>query len=357
MIKQHPLLANGQILDAGTVLLQIDPTEYQLAVDRAQAELIQIRLAQTSAAQEHTHLKADLKLQKQRLALYQSEQTRQQNLQRKNLSSRTELEAAQQAFLAQQSQVNALENRLATLPNDIAKLEADELVANTALTQAKLNLDKTELVMPFRGRIANLSMTENQQVTKHKQLLTVYGLDNVEVDIQLPVFALQRVVDVFSFLQKSNSQMLAALRAEVIFSSGDVSQAFSAKVLRMTDSANLTQATLGVILQVMPPENSPLQLPGLLNGMFVQANIYAPEQTVWAIPEYALRGDKIYLLEQGGLKILPVAVKYRQDGLAIIEGDLKVGQQVILNDLIPAVAGMPLSAASPVPDAALEATP
>lgn len=61
------------------------------------------------------------------------------------------------------------------------------------------------------------------------------------------------------------------------------------------------------------------------------------------IPERALHGDKIYLVSDNNtLNIMPVTVLFRRDGKVAINGDLSAQQQLIVNDLLPAVSGMEL---------------
>ncbi len=63
----------------------------------------------------------------------------------------------------------------------------------------------------------------------------------------------------------------------------------------------------------------------------------------WVIPERALHGDKIYLVdENNALQILSVTVLFRRAGKVAIGGELSSQQQLIVNDLLPAVSGMAL---------------
>jgi hypothetical protein len=46
------------------------------------------------------------------------------------------------------------------------------------------------------------------------------------------------------------------------------------------------------------------------------------------------------------LEIHPVSVLYRRDNQVVIDGDLNQGDQLIINDLLPAIEGMLLKKAS-----------
>lgn len=140
---------------------------------------------------------------------------------------------------------------------------------------------------------------------------------------------------------------LNALSARVTLSSGSFQGDWKANVARLSDTVNLNQATVGVILEIPLIDemtSSGTLLPSLVNGMFVKATIEGLPRPHWVIPEQALRGDKVYLLERGGLTIVPVTVVFRKGESVAIDGPLKNGQNLVLNDILPAVPGMLLRA-------------
>ncbi len=75
--------------------------------------------------------------------------------------------------------------------------------------------------------------------------------------------------------------------------------------------------------------------------MFVSAEVEGQANPSWVVPERAVHGDKIYLLNnESRLAIVPITVLYRRDNLVVIDGELEQGQKLILNDLLPAIDGM-----------------
>ena len=55
MIEKHPALERGRLLEAGTVILRIDPADYELAVARSQASLesAEAQLAELEVTEEN----------------------------------------------------------------------------------------------------------------------------------------------------------------------------------------------------------------------------------------------------------------------------------------------------------------
>ncbi|WP_028023540.1 efflux RND transporter periplasmic adaptor subunit [Enterovibrio calviensis] len=364
VIYRNPALEKGSILPAGTELLRIDPTDYQLAVAQAQADVSAKKARLAKLDLDSSNLKATLNIEKRRLALSKDELTRKKNLRQKGLTSQSELDTEQQAYLSQQTRVQDLESQLKVLPDERLITEAELDASQLALTQAERDLEKTHVVLPVNSRIAEVNIEKDQFVTPQQIMVVSHGLEAVEVDAQVSIHDMQTLFDslnaVPSLRQSSNQSdaqssangHLARLTANVALSSGSFNQTWSANVARLSDTVNLNQATVGVILEIplnlsssqtdATTQNPLAALPSLVNGMFVQATIEGQPMAHWVIPEQALRGDKVYLMKEGVLAVEPVDVLFRHDDLVAISGDLKDGQQLVVNDLLPAVPGMTL---------------
>ena len=75
--------------------------------------------------------------------------------------------------------------------------------------------------------------------------------------------------------------------------------------------------------------------------MFVKAEIEGLANPSWVVPERALHGDKIYLMDESQrLKVVNVEVLYRRDNQVVIRGEFKTGDKLVLNDVLPAIEGM-----------------
>ncbi|PML81527.1 efflux RND transporter periplasmic adaptor subunit [Enterovibrio norvegicus] len=364
VIYRNPALEKGSILPAGTELLRIDPTDYQLAVAQAQADVSakQARLAKLDL--DSSNLKTTLNIEKRRLALSKDELTRKKNLRQKGLTSQSDLDTEQQAYLSQQTRVQDLESQLKVLPDERLITEAELDASQLALTQAERDLEKTHVVLPVNSRIAEVNIEKDQFVTPQQIMVVAHGLEAVEVDAQVSIHDMQTLFDSLnaassqsqsgnqSDAQSAANGHLARLTANVTLSSGSFNQTWSANVARLSDTVNLNQATVGVILEIplnlsssqsdVATPNPLAALPSLVNGMFVQATIEGQPVAHWVIPEQALRGDKVYLMEEGVLAVESVEVLFRHGDRVAIAGDLKDGQQLVVNDLLPAVPGMAL---------------
>ncbi|MGF1768238.1 HlyD family secretion protein [Enterovibrio makurazakiensis] len=359
VIYRNPDLEKGSILPAGTALLSIDPTDYQLAVAQAQADVSAKRARLAKLDLDSSNVKTTLNIEKRRLALSKDELTRKKNLRQKGLTSQSDLDTEQQAYLSQQTRVQDLESQLKVLPDERLITEAELDASQLALTQAERDLEKTHVVLPVNSRIAEVNIEKDQFVTPQQIMVVAHGLEAVEVDAQVSIHDMQTLFDSLNAAPSndpsdmpSGNGHLARLTANVALSSGSFNQTWSATVARLSDTVNLNQATVGVILEIplnlsssesdAATQNPLAALPSLVNGMFVQATIEGQPVAHWVIPEQALRGDKVYLMEEGVLAVEPVDVLFRHGDRVAIAGDLKDGQQLVVNDLLPAVPGMAL---------------
>jgi len=217
------LFAEGQVVQAGQLLYQIEPAPFQAAYDQARAQL-----ANAEAALVAARLKA------QRLA----------GLLKLDSVARQDADDAEATFRQAQ----------ATVQQDKAALEA-----------ARINLQFTRVTAPISGRIGISTVTKGALVTANQAtaLDTIQRLDPIYVDVT------QSVAQVVALRQqiaqgKLNSDGTA--EAHITLDNG---QAYPiAGRLQLTD-ITVDQTTDAVTLRAMFANPSGLLLP----GMFVRATI------------------------------------------------------------------------------------
>ncbi len=214
------------------------------------------------------------------------------------------------------------------------------------VAEAKRSLEKTVITLPIDVRISNVDIEQNQVVNLQQSMLVAYGIEKVEVDAQVALHDMQVLASSLTqYTAHADGRPRAdqlALTASIQLSSGSFQQLWPAKVTRISDTVSVTQATVGVIIEVKQDYSAlvPESAPPLVNGMFVEAKIEGQANLHWVIPERALHGDKIYTVDNNALKIQTVTVLFRRDGMVAVGGDLVDQQLLILNDLLPAVSGM-----------------
>lgn len=366
VIERHPDLEPGKLFKAGTVLLRIDPADYQLAVAQTRARLQSVRAQLGELDVRAANIAASLAIERRALALAEKELLRRRTLRRRNNVSQTAVDESERQLLAQQQKVQELESQLNLIPAERQILKASLAVNEAQLEDALLDLQRTTVRLPFDARIAEVMVEESQFVNVGTVLFVADSIDVAEVSAQVPIEQMAALVRGAAELPPLSSAELGriperlGLRAVVELRSGWFSARWEARVDRIGPAIDPQTRTVGVVVAVDEPYRQaiPGKKPALVKNMYVQVALFAkpwPKRIV--IPRVALHrtaeGAKVYLV--GGdnrLVVRPIEPGPAQGDLVVIEAGLAAGERVVVSDLIPASEGMLLA---PSGDNALEA--
>lgn len=344
VVYKHPNLEKGTVIAAGTEILRIDPLDYELKLSQAIADLKSSETQLTRLDQEEINLKQTLSIEINRLQLTENEYQRRVDLNRRGLTSQSDVDIQKQNMLSQKKLVQEIENQLALMPDERGVSQALVKVNQAKVDEAKRSLDKTRIVLPVTMRVSEVDAELNQVVNLQQAMVTAHLNDVMEVEAQLSIHDLQLLSNSLKGGESPNGHVeLNKLQATVELSSGNLTATWPATVARVSETVDANQATAGVILEVTqsPSSNGLAGTPVLVNGMFVKAVIEGQKQLSWVVPERAIHGDKIYLMNADNrLEMRAVQIAYRRDNQVIITGDLQQGEKVILNDILPAIEGM-----------------
>ena len=354
VVYRHPDLNKGNILLAGTEVLRIDPLDYELKLAQAEADLGSSQTQLAKVDLEEKNIRNTLKIEKNRLAISKKELSRKVNLQKKGLTSQSDLDQQNQSYLAQQKVVQDIQNQILLLPDERKVAQAMVKVNQAKLKEAQRSLDKTAIVLPTDVRISEVNIEADQVVNLQQEMFVAHGIKTMEMEAQVSIHDMQTLAQSFRVFQSTEQGMpnidSLPLQAIVQLSSGRFNAQWQAQVERISETVDPNQATVGVILEIQQDYKmlKPNSLPPLVNGMFVKAMIEGEASPQWVIPESALHGDKIYLLnENSQLTILPVKIVFRRDNQVVISGSINKWDLLILNDLLPAINGMQLRSVVP----------
>lgn len=353
IIYRHPELETGRLIKANTLVLVIDPLEYELKLAQAEANYNSAQAQLVQLNQKEVNLLASIEIEQQRLTLVDQEYQRKQSLNTKNLISKSELETQKQALLAQRNLVQDLTSSLSLLPDD-KKVTAAQVKVNKALLEDTLRqLSNTRFTLPFDARIAAVNIEQAQAVTSGAVLFEAHQLGAVEVKAELSLLDAETLINSISTLPRDASSLPSIERVNfdtsITVNMGKKHHQWQAKLTRIADTINPDQATIGFYLEVEQDfsQMDLLNKPPLTNGMFVTALINGYPSEHFVIPEKALHGDRVYLMDKDNKLIIhSIEVLFRtEDGVAI-KGELQPGDRVVINDLIPAINGMSLRLSS-----------
>ncbi|UGA55131.1 efflux RND transporter periplasmic adaptor subunit [Vibrio sp. VB16] len=347
VVYRNPELEKGRILQAGTEVLRIDPLDYELKLAQAEADLSSSKTQLAKLNQEEKNLKGTVKIEKNRLSISQNELDRKLNLKKRGLTSQSDVDQQNQTYLSQQKLVQDMQNQLSLYPDERKVSQAQVKVNESKVTEAKRSLEKTSIVLPQDLRIAEVDIEDNQVVNLQQTMVTAHGTNTMEVEAQLSIHDLQLIASSLAHFINNDSGIsqpdMSGIASWIELSSGSLTARWPAKVARISETVDATQATAGVILEIEQDYSTlnASNIPPLVNGMFVSAELVGQENPSWVIPERALHGDSVYIMDvDNKLDIRPVSVLYRRDNQVVIDGELEHGERLVLNDVLPALQGM-----------------
>lgn len=348
IVRRHPDLDTGNVIRKGTTVLKIDPTAYELAVAQAEADLaaLDADVAQTDIDEANTGRL--LTLEQSRLDLAETELERIRDLSERGVTSPSTLGEQERATLQVRRSVEELRNTLGLIPSRRNRLDAQMARTRVVLASARRDLEKTDIVVPFDLRIGTVHVERHQFVAPGQNLVTADDIEQAEITAQIPVMSFRRLLgDAGRDDASSPTEMFASfdkVSAEVRLVS-DASQTWPGRLVRVESALDPQARSVPAIVSVDDPyagANPPLRLP-LVPNMYVELILTGPVvDTAITLPDSAIhQGNLVYLRDGvGRLELREVSVAWRQGGQAVIANGLKQGEEVILDDLIPAIPGM-----------------
>ncbi|HIP78370.1 MAG TPA: efflux RND transporter periplasmic adaptor subunit [Kiloniellaceae bacterium] len=352
IMHKNPRLKRGNLLDAGEVILRIDPGDYEVKVAEIEAELqaIEAQLAELAAKEQNT--RALLRIEEQALALGEKELERKKKLAGKGSVSRSDLEQEQNNLLKRRQSVLAQRNALRLVPAQRAALEAQLARQQARLKSARRDLERTVVRMPFRGRISEVEVEQDQFVREGEVLAAADDIRLAEVEVQLPISRFRPLVRSSATAgtpagPAATPAKRLAIGAIVRLQRGGDTVEWPARFARLSDTVDPRTRTVGVIVEVPDPYAGVGVggRPPLVKGLYVEVELRGrplPERLI--VPRHALHDQRLYVVgREDRLEIRPVEVEMLQPALAVIAKGIEAGERVLVSDLMPAVEGMRLA--------------
>ncbi len=315
IIKINPEFTIGGLLNKGEEILQIDPADYKLAVQQARQQLIKAQ--------------ANLKLEmgRQAVALHEWELlTRDNTVTDSNQNSK---------------RTNSIDRELALRKPQLHQAEAAVTSAQTTLEQTQLNLQRTTLYAPFNAIVYSKNTDVGSQVMPQQNLGVLVNTDEYWVKVPLAVDKLKWITVPVNCHQKgsmacilynkSNKQRHCQRYGQVVRLLGD-----------MQPNGRMAMVLIAVKdpLDISKPETG--HTPLLVND-YVDVDIQGQElKGVFKIPRSALhQNNEIWLVgKDNTLNIRPVEVLWSDLKNAIINGNIKQDDKLIITDIPAPVNGM-----------------
>jgi RND family efflux transporter MFP subunit len=298
----HPEFLEGGLFQARMEILRIDQTDYKLDIIQKESQVAEARYS----------LKLELGHQ--------------------------DVAKREWELLNEGKDSKELDAELALRKPHLEKARANLEAAEAGLKQAKDNLLRTRIKIPFNSIVRTKNVELGSQVTTQDHLAEMLGTDEYWIEASIPVDRLKWVSI------PKNSHDTASL-ARVFYRGGSIREG---RVVRLLSDLESQGRMARILISVKDPlglKEQNREKPQMLIGEYVRVEIDGNKlDNVYSIPRTALRDDtRVWIVgENHSLDIREVETPWRDAQVVIIEKGLFPGEQIIMSDIPAPVDGMPI---------------
>lgn len=290
----------GGMVQAGDLLLQIDPADFENALSIRQSELEQAN--------------ASLKLEQAR-----------QSLAKKELSL---LEGS----------ISESNRALVLREPQFASIQAEVSAAEAAVERARLDFERSTVFAPFDAQILSRSVNVGSQVGPGDELAQLAGIEEYWVRASVPVRSLRWI----QFPDGDETGSPVILRNNDAWGKDTVRRGSVSRMIGTVDE----QSRLARVLITVP---DPLgrdhddQPPLILNTLIETEIEGRPIEDVVRIERQYIRdGDTVWVMKNGELQIRNTEIAFRDAQYAYVSSGLDSGDAVVTTTLATVAEGIPL---------------
>lgn len=298
VVWASPEFVQGGLVKKGRVILQIEDADYQVQFQKAQSALdkavsdLEIELGSQIIAQEEFEL-------------------------------------------IRQSEIGDIKTSdLALRKPQLAKAEAAVKTARADFEQARLNLERTKIKVPFNCLITGKSVNQGSLVSTQSELAVLVNTDVYRVEALVPPDRLSAL----TLGEGSGSK--------AVIHSQYSGHTWHGRVVRTTGKLASDSRMAGVIILVADPlgQKNKNRAESLLLEDYVEIEIFGQVfNNVFLLQRNLLRdGESIWVYNEGKLEIRKPGIVWKEDGTVFIDSGLKPGDKVITSDIPVPVNGMEL---------------
>ncbi len=261
-----PKFDGGGFFSANEILLNIDPRDYQAALAQANARLAD---AKRALAEE-------------------------QGLSR-------------QAKREWRDLGNQAANDLFVRKPQLAAAKASVTAAEADAATAQLNLERTQITLPFNGRIKNTMANVGQYIVAGTPLAEVY--DSQVVEVHVPLNEQQAALINLPISAEAFESQVVNIEASI---AGTPHQ-WQGQLKRTDAFINTTTRMISAVIEVQDPFTVAVPL---LPGAFVEVSMPSKTLTdVWHLPKRALyqRNKLVFISADNKTDVVEVAVLHKSD--------------------------------------------
>ncbi len=337
IIETGQTLREGGQIDAGELLLKIDPIDYRTGLAELEAQLLETRAKISEFESELVAGKQSLKHARDQVELAITDLSRATPLVERGTVSKRTVDDRRQIFLQRQQAADQIENNLAVWEARIAQQIAAASRLETAIERAQRRLAETELRAPFSAFVTEVGAQVGRMVGSNDKVATLIDRDWIEARFNLTDEQFGRIV--------SKEGKLTGREVEVRWDLGSNTFTYPAVIERI--GARISSATGGV--EVYARIKDPAKPVPLRPGAFVEIEVPDTKfEGVFRLPPTALyNGDTLYVIEDERLVPRKVRVVGGIEHDLLVDGNVRDGDRVITTRISTPGRGVKVKEAKP----------
>jgi RND family efflux transporter MFP subunit len=296
--KLHPSLAAGGFFEAGEVLMAVDPRDYDLAIEEAEARIAEAR---RQVATEEA----------------QAEQ------------ARSEWQALGEG---RPTPLTLHEPQLAEARARLKAAEADR-------AKARLQRSRCEWRAPFAGRVREKKVGLGQYVRPGDALARIYATDAAEVRLPL---SKDQLASLDLPLGSRDSRLRAGPRVVLSTDFAATPRRWEGRIVRVEGALDEATGLLHVVAEVRDPYAAKDGQPPLMAGLFVQAEIEGKAQAgLFVLPPGAVNAaqESLWVDGENRLRIRRLDIVQNEPERVVAKG-LPAGGRLVVSGVQVPVEGM-----------------
>ena len=305
VVQQNPDLVKGGIIPEGVALLQIDPRDYQFAVDEEKAALAKAEF--------------DLKVELGNQAVAQREW---------NLLKPSE------------GEISDLSKQLALRRPHLKEKQIALKAAKSRLAKARLDLQRTILRAPFNALVLSESVEVGQLVNTQSSVAMLVGTDEFRAQVSVPIQQL-------NWITFPGPGARLGSRVRIIREIGNNESAIrSGRVVELLGDVTQNGRMAQVLVSIPDPlglEEAKTVSRPLLLGEYVRVEIEGPIlHNVVVLPRNTIReGNRVWVKNADDkLEVRPVEIVLSRKDSVLISHGVVEGDQIITSQLPAAIPGL-----------------
>lgn len=237
--------------------------------------------------------------------------------------------------------VTSEEKALILREPQLAKLEAARSYAQSRLAKARLDLERTDITIPFNAVVMDKQVELGAKVNESTILAELVGTDSFWLRLTLPV-------DKLRWIEIPESSGQPGSRVTIFSPGGGEQSTRTGTVIRLEPSLEEQGRMARLLINIddplsLTPENR--TKPKLLLGSYVTAEISGKtiDHGILLDRKYLRDNDTVWLMnEEGLLEIRPVKVLFRERNHVIVNTGIDSGDRIVTSSLTAPIAGTPL---------------